>query len=98
MWDTWRPDAKAVLRNKNVRSSLARYFAVMEGDKQAKFLIAKKLPACFNKKDSLLEIWNLHDSLTHEFYELEKEIDTKEKFLEDLPTPKSSFIDLLAFK
>ena len=94
MWATWRPDAKAVLRNKKVRASLARYFAVMEGDKPAKFLIAKKLPACFNKKDSLPIIWKLHDSLIQEFYELEKEIDTKQKCLEDLPTPKSSFLDL----
>ena len=45
MWASWRPDAKAVLRDKKARTSLARYFDVMEDDKPAKFLIAKKLPA-----------------------------------------------------
>ena len=51
MWAIWRPDARAVLRNKKARASLARYFDVMEDDRPAKFLIAKKLPANFDKVD-----------------------------------------------
>ncbi|PVX27063.1 MAG: radical SAM protein [Candidatus Bathyarchaeum sp.] len=94
MWTSWRPDAKAVLRDKKARASLARYFAVMENDKAAKFIIAKKLPAPFNKDDSLTELWKLHDKLTEEFSRLEKLIDTRQKHIDDLPTPEQSFLDL----
>ena len=94
MWTSWRPDAKAVLRDKKALASLARYFGVMENDKTAKFLIAKKLPAPFNKSDSLPELWKLHDQLIQKFSCLEKMIDTRQKRLEDLPAPEQSFLDL----
>ena len=94
MWKSCRPDAKAVLRDKKARTSLARYFAVMEDDKPAKFLIAKKLPATFNKNDSLTKLWKLHEQLTEEFRRLEKEIDTRQKHLQELDTPEKSFLDL----
>jgi len=94
MWTSWRPDAKAVLRDKKARTSLARYFAVMEDDKPAKFLIAKKLSAKFNKNYSLTKLWKLHEQLIEEFSLLEKEIDTRQKHLEELTTPEKSFFDL----
>jgi putative pyruvate formate lyase activating enzyme len=93
MW-TLRPDAKAVLMDKKARASLARYFAVMEDDKPAKFLIAKKLSANFNNDDSLTRLWKLHEQLTEEFCSLEKLIDTRQKRLEELATPEKSFLDL----
>ena len=70
MWAIWRPDSRAVLRDKKARTSLARYFDVMEDDKPAKFLIAKKIPANFNKNSSLTKLWKIHDQLTEEFYRL----------------------------
>jgi putative pyruvate formate lyase activating enzyme len=94
MWTSWRPDAKAVLWDKKARVSLARYFDVMEDDKPAKFMIAKKLPAAFNKNDSLTKLWNLHEQLTEEFLQLEKLIDTRQKSLDDLDAPEKSFLDL----
>ena len=94
MWAIWRPDARAVLRDKKARASLARYFDVMEDDKTAKFLIAKKLSANFAKGDSLAELWKIHDQLTEEFYILEKEIDSRQRRLEELDDPKKSYLDL----
>ena len=94
MWATWRPDARAVLMDKKARASLARYFDVMEDDKPAKFLIAKKLPANFNKKDSLAKLWKIHDQLVEEYTRLEKKIDSRQKRLEDLKVPETSFFDL----
>jgi putative pyruvate formate lyase activating enzyme len=94
MFLSWRPDAKAVLRDKKARTSLARYFDVMEDDKPAKFLIAKKLSAKFNKNDSLTKLWKLHEQLTEDFFRLEKMIDTRQKRLDELATPKKSFLDL----
>lgn len=94
MWAIWRPDARAVLRDKKARASLARYFDVMENDKPAKFMIAKKLAASFNKNDSLTKLWNIHDQLTEEFCRLEKEIDSHQKHLEELDVPEKSYLDL----
>jgi len=94
MLPIWRPDSKAVLRDKKARTSLARYFDVMEDDKPAKFLIAKKLPATFSKKDSFTKLWKLHEQLTEEFLRLEKMIDTRQKHLDELATPEKSFLDL----
>jgi len=94
MWTFLRPDATMVLRDKKARASLARYFDVMQDDKPAKFTIAKKLPANYNPEDPLNTLWQLHDHLTEEFYSLEEEIDTRQKTLQDLPTPKQSYLDL----
>ena len=94
MWAIWRPDATAVLKDKKARASLARYFDVMQNDKPAKFLIAKKLPANFSQEDPLTELWKLHDNLTKEFYQFEKEINHRQKHLEELDNPEKSYLDL----
>ncbi len=94
MWPIWRLDSRAVLQDKRVRTSLARYFTVMEDEKPAKFLIARKLPATFSNQDSLKELWKLHEQLLNEFYTLETEIDTEQKNLDEMPTPSQSFFDL----
>jgi len=94
MWAILRPDARAVLRDKKARASLARYFDVMEDDKPAKFLIAKKLPANFDERDPLSRLWEIHGQLTEEFFCLEKEIDSRQKRLEELGGAKKSYLDL----
>ncbi|UCE43797.1 MAG: radical SAM protein [Candidatus Bathyarchaeota archaeon] len=94
MWTFLRPDATAVLRDKKARTSLSRYFNVMQDDKPAKFTIAKRLSAHHNPQDPPTKLWQLHDQLTQEFCSLEKEIDTRRKTLQDLPTPEQSYLDL----
>jgi putative pyruvate formate lyase activating enzyme len=94
MWTHLRPEAAAVLKDKNARASLARYFAVMENGKPAKFMIAKKLAASFSKDDSTVELWKRHDQLKKEFCELQKRVDSCLTCLEELETPSQSFLDL----
>ena len=94
MWAIWRPDALAVLKDKKARASLARYFDVMEDTKPAKFMVAKKLSANFDKNDSIEKLWKTHDQLTEEFYRLEREIDQRKKSLEDIGNPEKSYLDL----
>ena len=94
MWTVWRPDSVSVLRDERARESLARYFDVMEDKKPAKFMIAKKLSAHYNKDDSTETLWQLHERLTEEYVRLEKEIDSKLKTLDNLETPSQSFLDL----
>ena len=94
MWRFLRPDAVAVLRDESARKSLARYFAVMQDEKPAKFRIAKKLPAEFSESDSAEMLWEEHVSLTQKFYEIEREIDHGNENFEKMPTPRKSYLDL----
>ncbi|MEM2995069.1 MAG: radical SAM protein [Candidatus Bathyarchaeia archaeon] len=94
MWKVLRPDAVAVLNDEMARKSLNRYFAVVANEKPAKFLITKKLRAEFSERDSLEKLWQEHAKLTREFYELEREIDSGQKVLEDMPTSEKSYLDL----
>ena len=91
MWRIIRRDAVSVLEDKNARESLSRYFDVMQDDKPAKFLIAKKIPADFDEDDSLRNLWSLHEELLEEFSNLQRQIDTRVKRLDDLKPLTSHF-------
>jgi len=94
MWKLLRPDALAVLNDKVARKSLSRYFHVMQDEKPAKFMIAKKIPAEFSEKDSLETLWQKHTRLTEGFYKTEEEIDTGQQELSEMQTPEKSYLDL----
>lgn len=94
MWRYWRPDAVTVLNDKLARKSLARYFAVMQNEKLAKFQLAKKLPADFRENESLDELWQKHAVLTQSFRELEKRVDAKQKSLDGISNIEKSYLDL----
>ncbi|NWF87471.1 radical SAM protein [Candidatus Bathyarchaeota archaeon] len=89
-----RPDAKAVLKDKRAQASLARYFAVVQNEKPAKFMIAKKLPAQFGKNDSLEELWQKHAEFTAEFCKIEREVDAEQINCKEMQAPEKSFLDL----
>jgi putative pyruvate formate lyase activating enzyme len=94
MWTVWRPDAVSVLNDKQVHESLARYFAVMADKRLAKFMIAKKLPARYDKDESVEKLWQLHETLLEEYRRLESKVDSKAKDVKDLESPRQSFLDL----
>jgi putative pyruvate formate lyase activating enzyme len=94
MWRIFRPDAAAVLNDKMARRSLARYFAVMQDEKPAKFMIAEKLPAKFGEEGLVEELWLEHTRLGRKFCEIEKEIDAGERRMQEMSTPERSFLDL----
>ena len=96
MWTLLRPDAATVIQDKNAAASLARYFAVMQNQKPAKFQIAKKLAAMFGENDPLEELWKRHNALTGEFFEFEKRIDSGHVKFDELKTPEKSYLDLKA--
>ena len=93
MWKTSRPDAVAVFNDELAKKSLARYFAVMQNQKTAKFMIAKKLPAEFDENDSLETLWKEHAKRTEEFFKIEQEIDRGKNFRE-IPAPEKSYLNL----
>jgi len=94
MFAAWRPDALAVLNDKKARHSMSRYFSVMQDEKPAKFMIAKKLEADFNPESSLEQLWIQHDKLTEEYHALEEKINNSNKSLEEFDTPEKSYLDL----
>jgi putative pyruvate formate lyase activating enzyme len=93
MWKLVRPDAVAVLDDELAKKSLARYFAIVKNAKTAKFKIAQKLPAEFDKNYSLEELWKEHAKRTEEFCQFEQEID-RGKDLQEMFTPEKSYFDL----
>jgi putative pyruvate formate lyase activating enzyme len=94
MWRLLRPDSAEVLQNEHARKSLRRYFEVMQDEKPAKFMIAKKLPAGFGEHDSTETLWQKHASLTQSFHKIESEIDSGHENLRKMPTPRKSYLDL----
>jgi len=92
MWKIARADAVAVLNDELAKKSLARYFAVVQNQKQAKFIVAKKLPAEFDKHDSLKTLWEEHAKRTEDFCRIEQEIGTAKK--REFHTPVKSYFDL----
>jgi putative pyruvate formate lyase activating enzyme len=73
---------------------LGRYFSVVKNEKPAKFMIAKKLPAQFDKNDSLENLWKEHHVLTRNFYELEGAVDRGAMVFQSIPTPTETYLDL----
>jgi putative pyruvate formate lyase activating enzyme len=94
MWMNWRPDAVSVRTDRQAQESLARYFGALADDKLAKFMIAKKLPASYEKDEPLEKLWQLHDTLLVEYERLEREVDSGTKNVRNLETPLKSFLDL----
>ena len=94
MWMFQRPEAFAVLNDKLVKKSLARYFAVMQNQSPAKFLIAKKTLAEFRRSASTEQLWREHAALIAEFNEIQREIDEGRRDFQAMLTPEKSFLDL----
>jgi len=89
-----RPDAFRVLDEKIVRLTLTRYFAVMQKQRPAKFLIAKKVPAPFSRSDSLDALWWKHRRGMQEYSMLEQRVDDGLEDLKEIALPESSLLDL----
>ncbi len=92
MWKITNPDAEAVLYDESAKKSLARYFAVMQNKKKAKFMTAKLLPAEFDENAPLETLWKEHATRTEDFHKLENEIDKGKKT--EFPKPPKSYFDL----
>ena len=76
------------------KKSLARYFAIVQNKKTAKFLIAKKVAVEFGSHDSFEALWKQHDHCTQEFLNIERRIDGGIIDFNDVPLPEKSYLDL----
>lgn len=84
----------AVSNDKLVQKSLARYFAVMQNGKPAKFMVAKKLQAEFSESDPTEKLWKEHARLSQEFCKVQREIDKGQRSFQKMITPEKSYLDL----
>jgi len=93
MWRL-RPDALTVLNDESASRSLARYFAVMQNQKTAKFMIAKRIAADFAPVESTKELWQKHGELTRVFRRIERKVDSVKSTFEKMDVPSKSYLDL----
>lgn len=63
----------------SVIESLARYFAITEDKKKAKFLIAKTVASKYGSDDSLETLWQQHARCNKDFLTCQSEMDKGEK-------------------
>lgn len=94
MWKLLRTDAQAVLHDEMAKRSLNRYFSVMQDEKPAKFLIAKRVPAEFSETDSTQKLWQKHAELTKEFCKIERQADESFREANGSPASQTSYLDL----
>lgn len=94
MWRVLRPDAVAVLRDERARKSLGRYFAVMEDELPARFMVCKRVGVKVDLSAGDEELWRAHDRGLREFRKLLAHVDGGKVKLEDLERPEPSLLDL----
>jgi putative pyruvate formate lyase activating enzyme len=94
MWRFTRPDAVTVLADDVARRSLRRYFAVMQDEKPAQFMLAKRLPIAFSEDDSADELWRKHDEALRTFADLREHADSNREDFAAIPAAQKSFLDL----
>ena len=96
MYRLLRMPSKSTWKDPILRERLKRYKAIFEGDKIARYLIAKKIPIeGLSEGENQIEImWELHKKARMRFNTLLKKVDEKKVKLEEYNNPELSFLDL----
>ena len=89
-----RPNARRVWSHPEVRRRLSWYYDVMVDAKPAKYRICKRIEADVDLTASDDELWRAHRDLAKKFDDVWKSIMMGKLKLEELETPKTSFLDL----
>jgi putative pyruvate formate lyase activating enzyme len=91
----FRSDGILVWENQTVRERLSWYYAVMNNQMPAKFLICKSVPCSLDfNSSSEKELWLEHERLSEEFRKLYRRIHRGETELEKGITTEGTFLDL----
>ncbi len=94
MWRVIRPDALRVWKDPEVVRRLSRYRDIIDKERIAKYLIAKRIPFNGELSDSTSHLWKAHEECSTRFQEFVKKIDLEELDLSDIPRSNHSFLDL----
>ncbi|MFX1297428.1 MAG: radical SAM protein [Promethearchaeota archaeon] len=99
MWRIMRPDAERIWKNKEILSRFSRYFAIINKEKIARYLITKKVPISIKIDSSIPtdKLWDEHEHTAGKFNALLRELDEHQnpiKYYKTLDSPQASFLDL----
>ncbi|MGY5881616.1 MAG: pyruvate formate lyase-activating protein, partial [Candidatus Thorarchaeota archaeon] len=94
MWRIIRPDSLKVWNNPEVLRRLPRYRAIIDQERIAKYLIAKKLPVDADLSQSTEKLWELHSLMSTKFQEHVSKVDKLEIDLSKHGNVSPSFLDL----
>ncbi len=84
------------LNNDNGAEPLDRYFSVLKNELPAKFRVCKKVPADFDLKCDLRDLWSIHDEKMESERELIEKIDEGDINIGETGNPSKSLLDLKA--
>jgi len=96
MWKLIRRDAITVWGNDTVANRLARYRAIIDLQRPARFLVARRVEVEFDPNDDLKRLWSIHEKGRNIFQKLLKSVDDNTIKLDEMPIPRYSFLDLKA--
>ncbi|MEM1657814.1 MAG: hypothetical protein QXK94_02125 [Candidatus Jordarchaeales archaeon] len=94
MWRVVRPDSINVWNDEQVLNRLKRYYEVFNGRKFAKMIIASRVEVDDDLEAPTKKLWDQHRKASGVFRRLLKEIDQGDTKLNNLDTPKTSYLDL----
>ena len=94
LWFLFRPDAANVWKNEEVVRRYPRYKDILDGKKIPRYQIAKKIPIDISLNNSLEILWQEHEKKAEMFKEIITKIDNRELIINEIETPKTSFLDL----
>lgn len=83
-----------VFQDPIILERFSRYYNIIQGNSSARYLIAKKVSISIPKDSTIDQFWQAHHSGRKEFQSLLQSIDSNEIDLNDLKSPKFSFLDL----
>jgi putative pyruvate formate lyase activating enzyme len=94
MWRIIRPDSLRVWKNPEVVRRLSRYRAIIDKERLAKYLIAKKIPVDGDIPQSTDRLWEIHSQMSEKFQEFVTKVDEMGLDLSTHEIPPASFLDL----
>lgn len=91
-----RMPSESIWKDPVLTERLARYKTIFQGEKIARYLIAKKIPieGLSKGENQIKKMWELHKKARMRFSTLLKEVDEKKVKLEEIINPELSFLDL----
>ena len=78
MWRYLRPDSERVWKDSETRRRLSRYRAIIDRERTAKYLLAKRFHIDGDLSASTDELWGLHEVMSTKFRSFVHEIDSSE--------------------
>ncbi|MHA2407765.1 MAG: radical SAM protein [Candidatus Ranarchaeia archaeon] len=94
MWSFIRPDSIRVFQDETIQERMSRYIAIRNGNRIAKYLIAKKVPVNSPIDLSVPDknLWKTHEKAREVFLDFQNIADTKKNIPKENASP--SFLDL----